>query len=111
MRRDVWKKLIEDSGFSGVLMFGVLCPSVGIRLAVRGWTTPEPYGWAWAVGYILMATIFVLRILESRRTERNLRDLEARIQSNEIYLDQQHGPAWRTWHQDRQEAHDDRQDR
>jgi hypothetical protein len=88
-------------------MFGVLCPSVGIWLAVRGWTTPEPYGWAWAVGYILMATIFLLRIRESRRAERDLRDLEARIRRNEIYLDQRHGPAWRTWHQDRQEVHDD----
>jgi len=45
MRRDVWRRLIEDIGVSGVLLVGVLCPAISIWLAVRGWTTPEPYKW------------------------------------------------------------------
>jgi hypothetical protein len=54
-------------------MFGLLCPAVGIWIDVGECATPDPDGWASAIGYISMATIVVLRIPESRDTSQPIR--------------------------------------
>lgn len=84
MRRDVWRRLIEDIGLSAVLLVGVLYPVMGIWLAVWGSTTPEPYRWTWAISYIFIAAIFLLRILKNQRSGQKLHELQERIRRREV---------------------------
>ena len=90
MRMDVWRRLITDIGLSAVLLVGVLYPAIGIWLAVRGSTTPDPYRWTWAISYIFIAAIFLLRILKNQRSGQKLHELQERIRRSEVSLDQWH---------------------
>jgi hypothetical protein len=84
MRRDVWRRLIEDIGLSAVLLVGVLYPVMGIWLAVWGSTTPEPYRWTWAISYIFISAIFLLRILKNQRSGQKLHELQERIRRKAV---------------------------